>query len=134
MMELNAEASVVYVWLGYQLLNFHLIPCIWKLWHYKVARIYGRQDIAGILKDEVSISQLPYSLAQSIDDQHQCPAQFDNRSRRESEARSCSDGAIALSPLNISGLIKTFWILGHMQNLVRWRCLLIAQLPQGCCL
>lgn len=43
MMELNAETSVVYVWLGYQLLNFHLIPCIWKLWHYKVARIHGRQ-------------------------------------------------------------------------------------------
>ncbi len=32
------------VWVGCQLLNFHLIPCIWKLWHYKVARIHGRPE------------------------------------------------------------------------------------------
>ena len=102
------------VWLGDQLLNFHLIPYIWNLWHYKVARIHRPQDIAGILKDEVSISQLPSSLAQSIDNQNQCLVQFDNRIGRESEASTCIDGAIELSQLKISRLSKTFWILGGL--------------------
>ena len=79
------------VWLGDQLLNFHLIPYIWNLWHYKVARIHGPQDIAGILKDEVSISQISSFLAQSIDDQNQCLAQIGNRIGRETEVSSCID-------------------------------------------
>ena len=76
------------------LIKFHQISQRQKLLHYKVTRIDRPQDFAGMMKYEISLFQLPDSLAQSIDDQNQYLGPFGNRFKRETESSGCIDGTI----------------------------------------
>ena len=66
----------------------------------------------GILEDEVSISQLPDTLGQQIDNQNQCLGLCEDGSKRETEASCHIDRVMPFSPLTFSPLIRICWILG----------------------
>ena len=69
-----------------------------------------------LLEDEVSISQLPYTLGQQIDDQNQWPELCDDWINRETGPSSHIDRVVALSPLIFSSAFCSI-----TKSLISWQ-------------